>query len=444
MYGRCVRQTGLDLFGRTHSYLLYVLPTGMDWLEEATQGHLGAALDIVRHRTVAGAYWPYLSLEARRQLADCCRLSSSMVGPLSAGGFGPSMKLADHSLRFCECCLRDELQEAGVGSWDIVKQLPGSWVCTRHQQPLHILQSNTIAWRLPDKATSRPVEIKTDEALGTLNRLARVIASTRRIDRICFAGLVGACLARLMERGVLFGRSRGRELELQKWFDASALGHWMAHTSSVGALPSGRWINGLLTNRRASHPLKWALLWTALTDGNSDESAVREFFEAADDSDHCPAHVQLSLWPAMRLPEAAALDDRKIHAALEQYTSLTDAAEHLGMSVHALARWMTHDSALLRRWRGNASRRRTKVALEAALSFFAKRPTSGWSAFIAAHPNHVFWLKARAPALFHRLLASRELSPTPQMSIFDDPLAPVADESSISVRFIEREALLDS
>lgn len=171
MYGNCVRHTGLDLFGRHHSYLLHVLPTGMRRLEQATRGHLEEALGIVRNRTIAGAYWAYMGPEARRRLADCCAASSSLVGPLSAGGFGPSMMLADHSLRFCECCLRDELQRFGVGRWEIAKQLPGAWLCTQHLRPLHINRSRAIAWHLPDPATATQIEVKSAEALEALGRL---------------------------------------------------------------------------------------------------------------------------------------------------------------------------------------------------------------------------------------------------------------------------------
>lgn len=444
MYGRCVRQTGTDLFGRTHGYLLHVLPTGMAVFERATHSRLGEALDIVRNRTVAGAYWAYLGLEARRQLAECCASSSSLIGPLSACGFGPSLSLADHSLRFCEFCLRDEVHRLGVGLWDSAKQLPGVWVCTRHRCPLHVLRSKAIAWHLPEQSASVQVEVIGEGALKALARLACVMAATRQLDRVHPAGLAAACLARLMERGVIFGRSRGREVALQQWFDATPLGRWMKQATDIIALPSGRWISALLTNRRATHPLKWALLWTALSDGESDQSSVQAFVEAADDGDLVERYPQLPLWPVMRVPPPEGSDDSTIRAVLDRCASLSDAASQTGMSVHGLAQWMTHDVSLLRRWRSNATRSRTKASFEVVHSFFAKHPEAGWSEFIARHPNHVFWLRNKSPELFQRLLASHGLPPSPQLSLFDAPNRSTPAQVRSIPDQIEGEARVDS
>ena len=416
----------------------------MGWLEQATRGHLGEALDIVRNRTIAGAYWAYMGLEARHHLADCCTSSSSLFGPLSAGGFGPSVMLADHSLRFCESCSRDEIQRSGVGRWDIAKQLPGAWVCTHHRRPLHVVRSKAIAWHLPELAASVQIEVIGGEALDALYRLACIVAAARELDRVHVAGLAAACLARLMERGVIFGRSRGRESGLQRWFGSTPIGLWLERTSDVSALPSGRWVNALLTNRRASHPLRWALLWTALTQGESGPSCAQAFVDAADDNDAVELHLQLPLWPVLRVPAPEGGGDSAIRAALERCTSLSDAATLVGMSIHALTQWMTHDASLLRRWRANASRRRTRAALETAHSFFAKQPTAGWPEFIATFPSHVFWLRARAPELFQRLLAARGLLASPQLSIFDNCDSTTGKEAATAASSIEREAARDS
>lgn len=401
-YGLSVKQTSNDLFGRAHAYLQHALPTGMDWFNAATCGMLGTPTEIVRTRTVAGVYWPFMDASAQARLAKS--LASSSVSATGANGFGAARWSAKHDLRSCAQCVGRDLQQWGYARWQLAHQLPGVWVCVAHLRPLMTSASRPVAWKRPEAASAIEIDVGGGAVITDMLRLASLVSAASRLDNVSTTNLATACLGRMLEQGFTFGRSRRSDKALEAFFKASALGRWMDSSPQLQSPPTAHWISRLLQSRQASHPLQWLLLWSALSQQESPEQSVAGFLAAA----QCvrdPAEVrQYPLWPVMHVPATRHARASEIREALDESASLRAAGLRLAMDPVELRQWIVQDPALASAWRRRMASERTRSAVEALHRCVIKNKGVSWQGIRKRCRSDVDWLEARAPVLLKSML----------------------------------------
>ena len=415
-YGLSVKQTSDDLFGRPHGYLQHVVPSGMTRFDQVTGGSLGTPTEIVRARTIAAAYWPFMDGAERLRLVEGCADASTLT--LGCTGFGTAGWSAAHDLRFCEQCMSRDMCQSGYARWHLTHQLPGVWVCVEHSRPLMTCASQSIAWKRPNSVRATEIDVGNGAPVGGMLRLASLAVVAMRLDEANTTGLATACLSRLLAQGILVGRGRSDERALEAWFGDSVLGRWMAPNVGPQLSPPKRWISRLLQHRQASHPLQWLLLWAALSPHESAGQAAASFVSAAQRNDSSEEVTQYPLWPVMRSPDVRHASSTAIRKALDGSASLRQAASKLDLEPIELSRWIAQDPSLLSSWRRRLASQRTRSATEALHSFLCKQKTADWRDIRSGCASHVAWLEARAPAALNTMLQRFEIEVASQFELF--------------------------
>jgi hypothetical protein len=73
---------------------------------------------------------------------------------------------------------------------------------------------------------------------------------------------------------------------------------------SSPALLSSAWMHSALKDYSAGHPLKAALIWAWVTQGDTKDMALARFTEAIADKGGRTSGVQLALWPVNKIASA--------------------------------------------------------------------------------------------------------------------------------------------
>lgn len=142
-----------ELFGHARQGTQHDLPCRLDEFARRTAGHLGSAASIIQARTVLPFYLPF------RAATDSADAIVAMRGPAIGSlkyrlGILTSRFRANHPLKACPACLNDDKARHGVGYWHLAHQIPGVWICARHNEMLltSTVKSTGVGrfdWHLP-------------------------------------------------------------------------------------------------------------------------------------------------------------------------------------------------------------------------------------------------------------------------------------------------------
>jgi hypothetical protein len=168
-------QTSRCLFGSGTAGGDAEIPTSLRLLAARAEGALGSAEDMIFTHTVLPAYSPFMtrggSQEVGEGMQEPIHASRRIRALLNIGS-------QDVALRACRACMADDRERRGVAYWHRSHQLPCTWACLKHKQPL--LTSDVTGrnswlhrWRLPDEAVLQQLVMRTD-ALELWLRCARV------------------------------------------------------------------------------------------------------------------------------------------------------------------------------------------------------------------------------------------------------------------------------
>jgi hypothetical protein len=154
------RSTSEQLFGRAQSGYQHDFPSSLDAFVERTMGMRGSTREIIREHTIAPYFFPF------RGEHDAEDANTAMAGP---GIFGLKSRLgilagrfrANHPLKACAICRREDLDRDHVAYWHLTHQYPGVWICRKHGELLSqsTLKATGVArfqWILPDEAEFSP------------------------------------------------------------------------------------------------------------------------------------------------------------------------------------------------------------------------------------------------------------------------------------------------
>lgn len=350
LYGTSEKATGLLLFGRAHACRLRDTPTGLDRFCIATSGVLGDAESLLRSRTPIGFFWPLLSPSVKERVLQASVSTAGVSVPLALGL--PAARMGSiHPLARCSDCDAEEHSAVGLPTWKVEFQLPSAWLCPTHRRPLGQLKGHRNYWEYSDSAFTTelpaPATSAEESALALLAHHGRIVLQTPNADILV---LRHATLHFLREIGLCATHKRLSERRVQKFFDQSPIAQLFGRHPEVKRLPRSGWIPDLLRGRAAGHPLKWLLLWNALTWEMSLDVATSALADAFSGLNAYFLGPQLTLWDTTQITARPGLPSAE-KRAFDENETLQDAAFALGVTPPAARRWLEDYPELLLEWK---------------------------------------------------------------------------------------------
>lgn len=222
LWGACdPGRTASLLFGRRRGGTQHDLPGFLDTFVRQTGGRLGGAQEIARGRTLMSYYRHFVSPAREQELVDA--MCAGTVGHLKFRlGLLTSRFRANHPLKACLTCMKQDMEEHGWAYWHLGHQLPGLWCCPEHGEILResLLKSTGVRrffWVLPraEGLMSIPAGIEREhervlQAAARLGALTQGLVQHGRCVRIEPAALYRVYRKRLRELGWLTDTDRVR------------------------------------------------------------------------------------------------------------------------------------------------------------------------------------------------------------------------------------------
>ena len=348
LWGYCLSSRSNEiLFGGKRLGAQHDFPGGLDAFAFRTEGQLGSAVEIARDRTMLRFYRPFLAK------AEIDHAIWAMRGPAVAHlkfrlGLLTSRFRANHPLKACVACMRDDLNAHGWVCWHLVHQFPGVWMCPAHGTPLRISQVKSTGvdrflWSRPAEAqlvASWPASDATQTSgLLHLSNLTIALVDLNKEDGWLGADAVQNKLrVRLRERGWLTASGNARL--------TAAAADYLQHCSALrlpeelASLPStleeakaqiGRLIRPL---RSGVHPIRLLV-------------AIDWLFSSAEDflAVHAGASVVDADLPANEVTTSAGQSAcdlarrARLAALMKSGASATAAAKEIGTDVSTAMAW---------------------------------------------------------------------------------------------------------
>jgi hypothetical protein len=173
-------QTTLQLFGCRGIGYQHDFPGHLSQLVQRIGLVSPYEFTLASRKTLLNYYRLFLSVEEEHALATT--MCNGHVPHLKMQlGILTSRFRANHPLKACPECIRQDIAEYGWAYWHMNHQYPGVWICTKHDQPLQTssLKSTGVGrfdWHLP----SIPTMAHWDSALA--NRLKRNLPYLRSLS----------------------------------------------------------------------------------------------------------------------------------------------------------------------------------------------------------------------------------------------------------------------
>lgn len=272
-YAHCW-ETSERLFGCAKGGAHHDLPNHLEDLCERSGQRWGCASDIARERTLLKFYAAFISPDV---LDGCMK---AMAGPSVAHlkfrlGLLTSRFRANHPLKACIACIRDDVQASGWPSWHLMHQYPGIWVCQRHGTLLQesLFKSTGVArfqWLLPIESQLRwPLAGKSRTSLGDPSQAAvnfafLVVELVDSEKLIATSRLHSVYRRELDRRGLITSEGRVRLKQVADDFLAHALA--LRAAPDLGAFPASvqqardHAARLLRPPRTGTHPLRHLLM----------------------------------------------------------------------------------------------------------------------------------------------------------------------------------------
>ncbi|MGZ5799376.1 MAG: TnsD family Tn7-like transposition protein [Burkholderiaceae bacterium] len=179
------------LFGDARVGTMHDFPGRVDEFCMRTGGYLGDPTSVIRDHTILPYYLPFRSSVAE---ADAI---ASMRGSGTASlkyrlGILTSRFRANHPLKACPECMRDDIQEHGIAYWHLSHQYPGVWICSQHHNYLMESKEKSTGvgrflWLLPNSdILTRRFEVESTNRMASshLDALLALAHSATSVTRL--------------------------------------------------------------------------------------------------------------------------------------------------------------------------------------------------------------------------------------------------------------------
>jgi hypothetical protein len=383
---RSDRRSALDLLGHRRGRCLHEVPVGLNHLEKVSQGRLTLSEALLRQRTVLAAFLPFSDDRARARILSICAGGASHDS-IRRSGFQWREIPRTRYLRLCPECLVDDERLRGTVFWRNQHQLPGVWACTRHGVTLRAitLEASQNSWVRPDLsiATISPSPAAAHPG-GALFRVAESIGWLASKSRVSIDALRVMVRSRLAGAGFARSDVTVSANELERFHMSTLQPMAELGVPQLSSIGDAGWVRPALVDRRASHPLKWALLLAAT--GPTDRPSMERSYEEAE------SRVPQLVLAEESTPRRTRAPDR-LYLALSEQTLLSDASRAAAMSMGEAQRWLRRDRELGIAWRAAKIDRRRTSARSAVLAYLTSHPQALRSAVIKDCGSDVRWLQ---------------------------------------------------
>lgn len=226
---RLASSTTQAFFGHKYLGSAHDFPSRIDTLVEKTEGMLGSAKAIIQDRTFLPYFLPFNQPPLAALATQAMRGAST--GSLKFRlGLLTSHFRANFPLKACWECMEEDHQRFGIAYWHRQHQLPGAWLCQKHNQRLSesVLKATGVSrfgWTLPEASTLRKVTVdQSCSAATALKALENIAIAANCLCQIQMGwhfrrDVVAKChLARLAALGFANGSGRLKPKNLGQSF----------------------------------------------------------------------------------------------------------------------------------------------------------------------------------------------------------------------------------
>lgn len=416
------------LFGNSTCGLRHDFPSRLENFHRKTRALLGSPEELLHRRTPFGLHAPFLSDNARAEVQHHM-FSGTMPKALHQAGIAQP-RSPGTSLKYCPTCLAEQQARHGFTWWHITHQLPSSFVCHLHGEPLRIFcpQKRANAYYLPDEIAARhlahapKLEQRSLRCLAKLEEWGRFIFDGQKNLRFDEAALLRSYLLQIRTRGwpTFHGNTRlGFVRDEFVAYFGDVLSLFGREFLGNLAGPSGGFLAPILHRLpRQQHPLKHLLLMSFLFEVPEEFTGSYAASLACGDDAEEPlpqsqtaARRQGNLIKPDRLPHANDADlEKQLVAALRAGLTKKQMADSLKVRPYAIEDYLlTHpelkDAWKTARFRNRRERHRQQLAetlrKHPGLSITAARRLPG-SSFRWLYLHDREWLQEILPAIWNQ------------------------------------------
>jgi hypothetical protein len=402
------KYTSLFMFGHGKVGTRQDFILGISNLYVASNGTINADEKTVRERTVLRSYLPFMR-SSQRQAAIAAALDGFGGHRVrSATGLTWNHVTIEHELRACPKCAAEQISEGGFPYWQTSLQLPGVWMCTKHEQPLLSYPRRGVkntAWICTDINMLSPgwseTSTKVHQRLNDLARCIDWLSNHTSIDTDALSAMTRTRLhiGGLAKSEVKLSKPEQNSLisECNQLLGAPNIPHY-------AFLRSEKWLRQTLFDRRAAHPVRWAVLLTLSGDVESDLLS-KQYAVALE------RMPDLDLFENPGLPRLAKAP-KKLYDVLSAPISKAAAAKQLQLPPSYIDGWLRRDKTLKKHWMDSGYLVKLKAAKVTLQGAVLARPNAKRSEIIKLNVWAVRWLAENAPEEIDKVLP-------PVMAMFD-------------------------
>ncbi len=352
-------ETARILFGHRQAGTHHDFPNALDEFVARTSGVLGQPDELALSRTLLSYYRPF---SPESLISDCmAMMRGKSVNHLKYRlGLLTSRFRANHPLKACTACMKQDLSDTGWAYWHLEHQYPGVWFCKQHGEPLHeaTVKStgvNRFLWSLPDRRNLTSDWLQGTTDAEALKKLSTMILQFLRANRgpgwLDGAHMVPVLREAIRQHGWLTPNGNLRVGELapsylawcQKLRGPMELDS-LPNSESEAASQIGRLLRPW---RSGTHPLRVLVAVSWLFDR-------AESFFGAYDSLHDPSVQSPALVPPGNVPTTLlSSKNNAVKAQLVAHAragmSATAAASAIGVTVGTAMAWLAQSGVKVAR-----------------------------------------------------------------------------------------------
>lgn len=384
------------------------VPSGLDCLKQVSDGAICATERTLRKRTMLGPYLPLMSHQKRQTLLQACRLCGNSDSALVKAGLN-RYPLCD-VLKWCRACAEETRKADGFTYWSVDHQLPGTWLCERHQLPLSYVSrpGRDSSWVLPHhceaqgKAAAPPSE--TSMRVDHVREVVEWIATRSSLDLRILEVMLRR---RLRESGLCRSEFKIKTLELLRLEQVARSCFAKAAAPDIAFINEKAWITAVLRDRRQSNPLIWSMALGFI--GETGRPCLDiEYMEAAT----CEVEPDFSGGKVQRTRERES-----DLIALRKENLNSCAACHLRLPRQPSSQWLPKDENLRRYWQRNLMAMSREGAINEIRMYLQVNPSARRAIVFENCPSSVRWLERHDRPTLDELVQPADHSWKPQLSL---------------------------
>lgn len=408
-----VRSIGQMLFGSAHAYKEHDAASHLHALCDCACNSLGDVRTVLMSRTTLVAYIPFLLPAQRKQFEEYTQLPQPVAWMKLFTM--PAASLEEKCLRWCPECANEDIAKLGMTAWHRCQQLPGTWICTRHEVMLHSHDTKQAAWHLPPHSTGISPAFLEPASLRVLHSLAQLTKSLAKADAIDIYGLRRVILATLQGQRIISATRPISSEKLAQWFQSTKLAGTIRQLGLAPKLDDGLWLHQTLSGRRAAHPLKWLVLLCAACEGESSQTLIEKLHRPSFFL-HWQEDGQGTLWT-----EDGRENEHLVRHALSKSGSLVEAAQALRISTTTLRRVLAASGTSIGAQYDRLRRaHQINNATNTIKNFLASHPATSRSDIHSYCKGAVASLRRYDPVQLHELLSQVPEANARQKALFGE------------------------